>query len=211
MSLSINSNSSTQMQALADQLAKAVDTNKDGQISTDEFGAFILNLLQGNNGRSLTSSLSTASTGPREPGTHYGVRASADDASRVAGLRAEEAVAMLSTDPPLGFMPEFMGFEHNRLESARGSMKYDAFHVLKSFDPHDPSSIHRAFTVLDAMHPGMYELDELDNLMLSGTADGYIGARPMNRDLDWNDRSHQWCWQWMHYNEAHPGPNGEVT
>jgi hypothetical protein len=61
------------------------------------------------------------------------------------------------------------------------------------------------------MHPGMYELDELDNLMLNGNADGYIGARPMNRDLDWNDRSHQWCWQWMHYNEAHPGPNGEVT
>ena len=34
-------------QRLAKQLASAIDSNKDGQISVDEFGAFLDKLLQG--------------------------------------------------------------------------------------------------------------------------------------------------------------------
>ena len=48
--------------------------------------------------------------------------------------------------------------------------------------------------------------------MLTGTADGYIGARPQDRSNNWTDYSanNPWEWQWMAYNQAHPGPNGET-
>ena len=111
----------------------------------------------------------------------------------------------------LGFLPEFWGFDNSRLESARGSLKYDAYHVLKNYDPRDPQAMRNAWAELDALHPGAYEIDAQDNLMLTGTADGYIGARPVNRESDWNNRAQAWVWQWHGYNPAHPGPNGEIT
>jgi len=111
----------------------------------------------------------------------------------------------------LGFTPEFWGFDESRAISAAGSLKYDAYRVLHNYDPRDPLAMRQAFAELNALHPGMYELDAQDNLMLTGTADGYIGARPVNRESDWNNRNQAWVWQWHGYNVAHPGPNGEVT
>ena len=137
MSISVNTNTTAQMQSLANELAKAVDGNKDGQISTSEFGTFILNLLQGNLGKASTSpsaslasaaGLTTSGTKTLLPGVAR--LATTEEIALVKGMRADEAVAALSDEPPLGFMPEFLGFEGDRLESARTSLKYDAFHVL---------------------------------------------------------------------------------
>jgi hypothetical protein len=182
MSISNVTSSQAQAQALARQIATAVDTDRDGQVSLAEFGAFLLNALG-------ASSTRTAAV------SKNGTTAAVADAGRA----------------PLGFTPQFFGFDASRAQSAAGSLKYDAYNVLQSYDPHDPAAMRQAFTVLDAMHPGKYELDPQDNLMLTGTADGYIGARPLNRDSDWNNRNQDWGWTWFGYNTAHPGPNGEIT
>ena len=135
-----NVNSSAQIQDLARQLARAVDANRDGQVSLNEFGDFLKKLLQ------TSTSLSATVKG--------------------AGTGSTTALA----ETALGFEPIFQGFDASRRESARGSLKYDAYNVLMNYDPHDPTAMKRAFVVLDAMHPGMYELDPYDNLMLTGTA-----------------------------------------
>jgi hypothetical protein len=111
----------------------------------------------------------------------------------------------------LGFTPMFQGFDASRAQSAAGSLKYDAYNVLQSYDPKDPAAMQAAFPTLNAQHPGMYELDAQDNLMLTGTADGYVGARPVNRDSDWTNRNQDWAWTWFGYNTAHPGPKGEIV
>jgi hypothetical protein len=172
---------SSNTQTLARQLAAAVDGNHDGQISTAEFGSFIMQVLQG-------STLGNESMASDAPAT-----APAADAST----------------PLLGFMPIFKGFDASRATSAAGSLKYDAYNVLQNYDPRDSGSMKKAYAVLNQMHPGRYELDSHDNLMLTGTADGYIGGRPVNRESDWTNREQDWSWDWMAYNSAHPGPNGE--
>ena len=173
-------NSASKSQALASQIASEVDANKDGQISTSEFGTFILNMLEGK------ASSSTAST----------------SAFRTALVGTAAASS--------GALPNFLGFDASRAVTAAGTLKYDAYNVLKNFDPRDPTAMQQAYAQLSAMHPGQYELDPQDNLMLTGTADGYIGARPINRDSDWTNRNQDWAWQWHGYNPAHPGPHGEV-
>src|SRR3954452_16777136 len=37
----------------------------------------------------------------------------------------------------LGFTPIFQGFDASRAQSAAGSLKYDAYNVLQSYDPRD--------------------------------------------------------------------------
>jgi len=107
------------------------------------------------------------------------------------------------------FMPLFKGFDSSDAERVPGSLKDYAFDVLQSYDPRDPNAMKDAFVVLSGLRPGEYELDAQDNLMLTGTAEGYIGARPFNRESDWNDRTQDWSWDCMEYNVVHPGPNGE--
>ena len=58
------------------------------------------------------------------------------------------------------WQPLFAGFDESRAESAKGTLKYDAYNVLKKYDPADPESMTKAFAELDALHPGQYELDE---------------------------------------------------
>ena len=185
MSVTPLSNSASQTQALANQISAEVDTNKDGQISTSEFSTFILNVLQGN------SSLNSGASALR---------------SAIAATAPPSASTSTLTS-----LPNFLGFDASRAVTAVGTLKYDAYNILKNYDPRDPAAMKNAWTQLNALHPGLYELDSQDNLMLTGTADGYIGARPINRDSDWNNRNQDWAWQWMGYNPAHPGPNGEVT
>jgi hypothetical protein len=162
-------------QSLTRQLAVNVDSNQDGQISTQEFGDFIAKLFPNGSGSATSSSAGSAP----------------DDT------------------PALDFTPLFKGFDASRSVSAAGSLKYDAYNVLQNYDPKDPTAMKSAYAVLSAMHPGQYELDGQDNLMLTGTADGYIGGRPFNRESDWTNRAQDWSWDWMGYNVAHPGPNGE--
>lgn len=193
-------NSASKAQDLASQLATQIDSNKDGQISTNEFGTFILNLLE-NRSSSSTNTLSALSNATAPAADGGGGKTDLNNIWRSSAL---------------GYMPPFMGFDMDRcgapntISSAAGSLKYDAYNVLKNYDPRDPNAMKQAYAELNALHPGQYELDSQDNLMLTGTADGYIGARPINRDNDWNDRGQPWAWQWMGYNSAHPGPNGEI-
>src|SRR5262245_54685334 len=90
-------NSSAQIQELARQLATAVDANRDGQVSLTEFGDFLKKRLQ--TSTSLSATVKAAGRG---------------SASTLA-------------EPPLGFEPMFQGFDASRRESARGSLKYDAY------------------------------------------------------------------------------------
>ncbi len=182
-------NSASKSQDIARQLSAEIDANKDGQISTSEFGNFILNVLEG---KTSAQSSTTA------------FRSAMTSAPRTANAAGGSVNAT------------FLGFDPSRAiltagATSAGSLKYDAYNVLKNYDPRDPAAMKQAFAQLSAMHPGQYELDSQDNLMLTGTADGYIGARPLNRDSDWNNRAQDWGWQWHGYNAAHPGPNGELT
>jgi len=200
MSVTPAVNSASKSQALSRQIASEVDANKDGQISTNEFGTFILNVLEGKS--SITSGTSAFRTA---------IVGSAGTAGAASGPNNIWAASRL------GYDPAFLGFDSSRIGapsiagSAAGSLKYDAYNVLKNYDPRDPNAMKSAFAELSALHPGSYELDAQDNLMLTGTADGYIGARPLNRDSDWNNRNQDFAWQWHGYNPAHPGPNGEIT
>jgi len=196
--------SASKAQDIASQLASQIDANKDGQISTGEFGSFILNLLE---------SKASGSTGNRATAT----LTSALNAAPSDGGGGKTDMSNIWRSSALGYTPAFLGFDSARtgapgtFSNAAGSLKYDAYNVLKNYDPRDPNAAKMAFAELNALHPGQYELDGQDNIMLTGTADGYIGARPINRDNDWNDRSQPWGWQWMSYNAAHPGPSGEIT
>ena len=71
----------------------------------------------------------------------------------------------------------FTGFDPSRLDS--NTLKYNAQQVLGSFNPNDPNAMAQAYQILNTRYPGQYELDNQGNLMLTGTADGYIGARPI--------------------------------
>ena len=187
MSISSVSSGETDVQALARQLLAVVDANRDGQVSITEFGDFLRNLLQGPSRIVANASTSGSSAG-------------------AASVRGTTGLVT-----PLASTPIFLGFDASRAQSAAGTLKYDAYNVLKSYDPTDPQAMQKAFTVLDGMHPGKFELDAQGNLMLTGTADGYIGARPVNRSSDWTNKNQDWAWQWMAYNTAHVGPAGEVA
>ncbi len=204
--MSVNHVTSSSAAQLAQNLASEIDANKDGQISTSEFGNFILNVLEG----ASSSSTSTSAT------SAFRSAMTASNTATPTGTPTGIDIKNIWAASSLGYNPTFLGFDTSRagapttFNSAAGSLKYDAYNVLKNFDPRDPTAMKQAYNILNQLHPGAYELDSEDNLMLTGTADGYIGARPLNRDSDWNNRNQDWCWQWMGYNAAHPGPNGEV-
>ena len=150
MSVTPVNNSASKTQALASQISSEVDANKDGQISTSEFGTFILNVLEGK------SSLNSGASALR---------------SAIADTVTTSASASALASPP-----NFLGFDASRSVTAVGTLKYDAYNVLKNLDPRDPAAMKNAYAQLNALHPGQYELDAQDNLMLTGTADGYIGG-----------------------------------
>lgn len=102
------------------------------------------------------------------------------------------------------------GFDPSRMDS--NTLKYNAMRVLQGLDPNDPNSIQTAFQTLNAQYPGQYQLDGQGNLLLTGTADGYIGARPQGWGSGgaWQEpNGSNYDWQWLAYNDAHQGPNGE--
>ncbi len=117
--------------------------------------------------------------------------------------------AAASTGAAGQYLNTSRGFDLGRIDSAKGSLKYDALRVLSNYDPADPASMQKAYAELDKLHPGQYELDKEGNLLLTGTADGYIGARPVDRSSDWENHNQPWSWDWSGYNSAHPGPQGE--
>lgn len=115
------------------------------------------------------------------------------------------------TPAPLdGSSGNFAGFDASRLDS--NTLKYNAMKVLQGFDPNSPGASQNAFNVLNAQSPGQYQLDSQGNIMLTGTADGYIGARPVGWGSggSWYEPGQgAYDWQWLAYNDAHQGPQGE--
>ncbi len=178
------------VQSLAHSVLQQFDLNGDGQLSVDEFSQFLNQLID---------SLSNSSTAN-----------SAMSSTQAKGTGTMPLTSLTGAASTSGNYT-FYGFDASRAQSAAGSLKYDAYNVLQKYDPADPASMQKAFTELDAMHPGSYQLDSQNNLMLTGTADGYIGARPNDRSADWSNHSQPWNWSWFAYNSAHPGPNGETS
>ena len=58
--MSVNHVTSSSAAQLAQNLASEIDANKDGQISTSEFGNFILNVLEGASSSSTSTSATSA-------------------------------------------------------------------------------------------------------------------------------------------------------
>ena len=183
----VSSQGSSGVQSLAQNVLQQFDLNGDGQLSVDEFGQFLNKLIDSLSSNSTSSAQSTAN------GTQ------------------PLASTVLAPAASTGGNYTFFGFDASRAQSAAGSLKYDAYNVLQKYNPADPTSMQKAFQELNATHPGQYELDSSNNLMLTGTADGYIGARPNDRSSDWGNSNQPWNWSWFAYNSAHPGPNGETS
>jgi len=182
---SVQLSGSSSIKDVVNTIRSEFDTNKDGQFTMDEFAGFLSALL-GPTGASGTSGVARGSAA-----------ATAGASSSAAGSSA-------------AFRGRMLGFDFSRMESARGSLKYDAAALMQGIDPNSPSAMQAVFDELNKLHPGAYALDAQNNLMLDGTADGYIGVRPINRNENWDAAPSGYVWQWMGYNEAHPGPRGEV-
>lgn len=182
--------SPSNVQSLATNVLQQFDTDRDGRLSVSEFSQFLNTLLDSlaggdQNASSLTAGLGTSSLGTSTP----------------------QPTQLLQSTPVYAFA----GFDPSRAQSAAGTLKYDAYNVLQTFDPSDPTAMQQAYQKLNTMHPGEYQIDAENNLMLTGTADGYIGARPLGYNGSSWDTSAGWQWQWFAYNAAHPGPNGETS
>ena len=176
---SVQLNGSSSVQDVVNTIRRQFDTNKDGQFTMDEFAGFLSALL-GPTGASRTSAVASVS---------------AKASSRLLGAGGSEA-----------FRDRMLGFDFSRMESARGSLKYDAAALMQGIDPSSPGAMQAIFEQLNQLHPGAYSLDDHNDLMLDGTADGYIGVRPANRDEDWDNPPSGYVWQWMWYNSDHPEP-----
>ena len=169
------------IQDLTQKMLTTFDTDGDSRLSVTEFQNFL---------QKLVSALSSTT---------------------LPSLNGAVSTKTPAAAPATGGSYDFRGFDASRAQSAAGTLKYDAYNVLQRYDPADATSMQKAFKELDDIHPGQYELDPQDNLMLTGTADGYIGARPNDRNSDWTNRNQPWNWSWMAYNVAHPGPKGEIS
>ena len=187
MSSTTNIGGGNVVQSIAQKVLTTFDADGDSRLSSDEFQNFLQKLVATLSGTTLPTTNAATSSATTAPS---------------ASARAAAAA---------GGQYEFRGFDASRAQSAAGSLKYDAYNVLQRYDPADPATMKKAFDELSVIHPGQYELDSQDNLMLTGTADGYIGARPNDRNSDWTNRNQPWNWSWMAYNVAHPGPKGEIT
>jgi hypothetical protein len=199
MSNSIETTSATTIQSLARTIMQEFDVNQDGQFSYDEFANFLDNFAQ-----TLTGQKPAAATG-QKPAAATGSSAASAAATTLFPSAAASTAAAAGT----AYRDRMLGFDYSRFDSAKGSLKYDAANIMQGIDPGSPGAMQKAFDQLVALHPGQVSLDEQGNLMLDGTADGYIGVRPLNRSENWDNAPSGYVWQWMAYNDAHPGPNGE--
>ncbi|HVC20512.1 MAG TPA: EF-hand domain-containing protein [Vicinamibacterales bacterium] len=198
MSIVSTQSASSSVQTLAQTVLQQFDLNGDGQLSASEFSQFLTRLIDSLAG-GTAAGLSALSASSTPPGS------STPTAAATAPLTS--LTSPTSSSPSYAFA----GFDASRAQSAAGSLKYDAYAVLQKFNPADPTSMQQAYQQLNQMHPGQYTLDSSGNLMLTGDAAGYIGARPLGYDgTSWNT-SGGWQWQWFAYNGAHPGPSGETS
>ncbi len=197
---SIDSTSATTIQSLARTIMQEFDANHDGQFSYDEFATFLDGFAQTITGQKTTAARPASAASPTTAtATATSLFLTANGASSTAAASAT------------AFRDRMLGFDYGRFESAKGSLKYDAANLMQGIDPSAPGAMQKTFEQMQKLHPGAVSLDKDGNLMLDGTADGYIGVRPLNRSENWDNAPSGYVWQWMAYNEAHPGPNGEKS
>ncbi len=185
---SVSLNTNTTIQDLAQTILQEFDVNQDGQLTYSEFANFLDSFVQSLTGQATQ----TAASGTTVAGT-------------TSSLLSTTTTASSSTQ----YRDRMLGFDFSRFDSAQGTLKYDAANIMQGINPNDPNAMQTAYDELVKLHPGEVSLDADGNLMLNGTADGYIGIRPLDRSEDWSNPPSGYVWQWMAYNAAHPGPNGE--
>jgi hypothetical protein len=175
--------SGTSVQSFALELAQSLDTNNDGQISTNEFSTFLSGFLKTFLGKSGT----TASS----------IGTQALSALNSAASTATSGSSATSSGTG-AYADKMLGFDLSRLQSAASSPKYAFANLAINMAPTDANMVQIAMQLGSSVG----HLDSQNNFMLDGDAGGYIGVR---------DRGNGPMWQWMAYNDAHPGPNGEIT
>lgn len=199
MSTNIDSTNTATIQSLARSILQQFDVNADGQLSADEFASFLDGFVQTVTGRQPATE-SKGSSVSNAAATSLFLTSTASTSSTASASASGTA-----------YRDRMLGFDYGRFESAKGSLKYDAANIMQGIDPGSPGAMQKAYQELLKLHPGEVSLDKDGNLMLDGTADGYIGVRPLNRSENWDNAPSGYVWQWMAYNEAHPGPNGEKS
>ena len=193
MSSTIGSTSAT-IQNLARTVMEKFDSNQDGQFSADEFTGFLDDLV-GSVSEQAASTPGKASTA----------------AAATSLFLSSAGITDSATTTGSAYRDRMLGFDYGRFENARGSLKYDAANLMQGINPGEPGAMQKVYEQLVKLHPGQVSIDKDGNLMLDGTADGYIGVRPIDRSENWDAAPSGYVWQWMAYNDAHPGPNGEVS
>jgi hypothetical protein len=179
------------IQELAQNVLDRFDAHQDQQLSSGEFASFLEGFAQSVTGTSTTA-VPRAATSTASP-TSLFPTAEAGSAAAPGGTK---------------YLDRMLGFDFNRFDIT-GCTKYDAARILQYYDPNDPDALTRVQAEMQKLHPGTTSIDKNNDLMLDGTADGYVGRRPLNRDEGWTNPPSGWVWQWMAYNSEHIGPAGE--
>ena len=191
---SVSPSAAATIQELARNIMDRFDANSDSQLSFTEFASF----LEG-----FANSV-TGSTGAKSAATGTASTASATNLFLTTGTEIADAASGQKT-----YHDRMLGFNFDLIKPGTGSTKYDAAMLLQYYDPADPDAMKKVHAEMERLTPGSTSLDIHNDLMLDGTADGYIGRRPLNRDEDWSNPPSGWVWQWMAYNHDHIGPAGE--
>jgi hypothetical protein len=191
------STTTSTLQSLARTIMDEFDANQDGQFSFDEFANFLDGFV-------------ASVTGQKPATATTGTAAASSAASSATSLFLTSAGATTTAASATDFRGRMYGFDFSRMDSAKGTLKYDAANLMQAIDPSSAGAMQKVYDEMVKLHPGQVSLDKDGNLMLDGTADGYIGVRPEN----WANGGGSWTgqdvWQWFSYNAAHPGPNGET-
>jgi hypothetical protein len=186
----VSPSAATTIQDLARNIMDRFDANKDEALSFAEFATFLEGFAN-----SVTGSNSTATAAaPTAAATALFLTTGSETAAAAAGATS--------------YLDRMLGFDFNRFD-IQGSTKYDAARILQNYDPADPDALKKVYAEMEKLHPGTTSMDKNNDLMLDGTADGYVGRRPLNRDEGWTNPPSGWVWQWMAYNTEHIGPSGE--
>jgi hypothetical protein len=190
---SASSSGTSTIQELARTILDRFDANRDQQLSFAEFASFLDGFVQ-----SVTGSTGTAT----------GARTASASATNLFLTTDGETTPAAETGGRT-YHDRMLGFNFDLFETGRGSTKYDAARILQHYDPADPDAMKKVHAEMERLYPGATSLDIHNDLMLDGTADGYIGRRPLDREEDWSNPPSGWVWQWMAYNHDHIGPDGE--
>jgi len=178
------------IQELARNIIDRFDANQDQQLSFGEFASF----LEGFANTATGSTSAAKATGSSATATSPFLTTASESSGAATGAKT--------------YLDRMLGFDFNRFDIT-GCTKYDAARILQHYDPNDPDALNRVQEEMQRLYPGTTSIDRNNDLMLDGTADGYVGRRPLNRDEGWTNPPSGWVWQWMAYNTEHIGPSGE--